>query len=81
MRFGLECAVGLSIALGAACRASTTGDRHSCRLCLRSGLHGRRRPLVALGGTRISSQRPGGGVTMADTEGNEFCIGALAQKA
>ena len=35
------------------------------------------REIVLLGGTRISGPRPGGGVTMADPEGNEFCIGAF----
>ena len=34
------------------------------------------REIVALGGSRISEPRRGGGVTMADPEGNEFCIGA-----
>ena len=33
--------------------------------------------IVALGGTKLSEPRPGGGVTMADPEGNEFCIGAF----
>lgn len=33
--------------------------------------------IVALGGTRLGEPRPGGGVTMADPEGNEFCIGAF----
>ena len=35
------------------------------------------RQILALGGNRVSSPRPGGGVTMADPEGNEFCIGAF----
>ena len=35
------------------------------------------REIVALGGSRISEPRRGGGVTMADPEGNEFCIGAF----
>ena len=35
------------------------------------------RKIVALGGSRISEPRHGGGVTMADPEGNEFCIGAF----
>ena len=35
------------------------------------------REIVSLGGSRISEPRPGGGVTMADPEGNEFCIGAF----
>ena len=35
------------------------------------------REIVSLGGRRISEPRPGGGVTMADPEGNEFCIGAF----
>ena len=35
------------------------------------------RRIVALGGSRVSGPRPGGGVTMADPEGNEFCIGAF----
>jgi len=33
--------------------------------------------IVALGGSQISGLRIGGGVTMADPEGNEFCIGAF----
>ena len=33
--------------------------------------------IVALGGKLISGPRPGGGVTMVDPEGNEFCIGAF----
>ncbi len=33
--------------------------------------------IEALGGRRISEPRPGGGVTMADPEGNEFCIGSF----
>ncbi len=32
--------------------------------------------IVELGGSQISEPRVGGGVTMADPEGNEFCIGA-----
>lgn len=35
------------------------------------------REIVSLGGSRIGGPRPGGGVTMADPEGNEFCIGAF----
>ena len=35
------------------------------------------RAIVALGGSRASEPRPGGGVTMVDPEGNEFCIGAF----
>ena len=35
------------------------------------------REIESLGGRRISEPRPGGGVTMADPEGNEFCIGAF----
>ncbi len=35
------------------------------------------REIVALGGRRASEPRPGGGVTMADPEGNEFCIAAF----
>lgn len=33
--------------------------------------------IEALGGRRISEVRDSGGVTMADPEGNEFCIGAF----
>lgn len=33
------------------------------------------RQIVELGGSRVSEPRQGGGVTMADPEGNEFCIG------
>ena len=32
--------------------------------------------VVELGGKHVSEPRPGGGVTMADPEGNEFCVGA-----
>ena len=35
------------------------------------------RAIVALGGSRASEPRPGGGVTVADPEENEFCIGAF----
>ena len=35
------------------------------------------REIVALGGSRASEPSPGGGVTMTDPEGNEFCIGAF----
>ena len=35
------------------------------------------RQIVALGGSSVSGPRPGGGVTMADPEGNEFCLGAF----
>ncbi len=33
--------------------------------------------IIALGGSRLGEPREGGGVTMADPEGNEFCIGAF----
>ena len=33
--------------------------------------------IVELGGSRVSRPRQGGGVTMADPEGNEFCIGSF----
>ena len=33
--------------------------------------------IVALGGIQLGDPRPGGGVSMADPEGNEFCIGAF----
>ena len=33
--------------------------------------------ILASGGSRISEPRVGGGVTMADPEGNEFCIGSF----
>ena len=35
------------------------------------------RKIVALGGSLVGMPRPGGGVTMADPEGNEFCVGAF----
>ena len=35
------------------------------------------RQVVALGGSSMSGPRPGGGVTMADPEGNEFCLAAF----
>ncbi len=33
--------------------------------------------IVELGGSQASGPRQGGGVTMADPEGNEFCIGSF----
>ena len=33
--------------------------------------------IVELGGSRVSNPRIGGGDTMADPEGNEFCIGSF----
>ena len=33
--------------------------------------------IVTLGGTKISEPCIGGGVTMADPEGNKFCIGTF----
>ena len=33
--------------------------------------------IVELGGKQLSAPRVGGGVTMSDPEGNEFCIGAF----
>ena len=33
--------------------------------------------IIDLGGSQISEPRIGGGVTMADPEGKEFCIGAF----
>ncbi len=35
--------------------------------------------IVELGGRQISEPRPGGGVTMAYPEGNEFCIGSFTR--
>ena len=35
------------------------------------------RQILALGGSQVNSPCPGGGVTMADPEGNEFCVGAF----
>ena len=35
------------------------------------------RQIIAIGGSQVSEIRPGGGVTCADPEGNEFCIGAF----
>lgn len=35
------------------------------------------RQIVALGGSSVSGPRPSGGVTIADPEGNEFCLGAF----
>ena len=35
------------------------------------------RQVVELGGRRIGDPRQGGGVTMADPEGNEFCLGSF----
>ena len=35
------------------------------------------RRIVELGGSLVSEPRQGGGVTMADPEGNEFCIGSF----
>ena len=33
--------------------------------------------ITTLGGRKLSGPRPGGGVTMTDPEGNEFCIGSF----
>jgi len=33
--------------------------------------------IIELGGVQLNEPRAGGGVTMADPEGNEFCIGAF----
>ena len=33
--------------------------------------------VLAIGGSRVSGSRSGGAVTMADPEGNEFCLGAF----
>jgi predicted enzyme related to lactoylglutathione lyase len=33
--------------------------------------------IIKLGGSQLTEPRVGGGVTMADPEGNEFCIGAF----
>ena len=35
------------------------------------------RRIVELGGSPVTEPRQGGGVTMADPEGNEFCIGSF----
>ncbi|MCY4623808.1 MAG: VOC family protein [Chloroflexi bacterium] len=35
------------------------------------------RKIIVLGGSQVGEIRPGGGVTCADPEGNEFCIGAF----
>lgn len=35
------------------------------------------RRIVELGGSLVSESRQGGGVTMGDPEGNEFCIGSF----
>lgn len=35
------------------------------------------RRIMELGGSLVSEPRQGGGVTMADPEGNEFCIGSF----
>ena len=35
--------------------------------------------IVQLGGKQVSEPRRGGGVTMADPDGNEFCIGSFAR--
>ena len=35
------------------------------------------RRIEELGGSRVGEARQGGGVTMADPEGNEFCIGSF----
>ena len=35
------------------------------------------RRIVELGGSQASGSRSGGGVTMTDPEGNEFCIGSF----
>ena len=33
--------------------------------------------VMRLGGRQLGDPRPGGGVTMADPEGNEFCLGSF----
>lgn len=35
--------------------------------------------IIELGGQQVSEPRSGGGVTMADPDGNEFCIGAFSR--
>lgn len=35
--------------------------------------------VIRLGGRQLGEHRPGGGVTMADPEGNEFCLGAFTR--
>ena len=52
--------------------------KNRCHMCfIVSDVDEEVRKIIALGGSRISNPRPGGGVTMADPEGNEFCIGAI----
>ena len=52
--------------------------KNRCHMCfIVSDVGEEVRKIIALGGSRISNPRPGGGVTMSDPEGNEFCIGAF----
>ena len=52
--------------------------KNRCHMCfIVSDVDEEVRKIIALGGSRISNPRPGGGVTMSDPEGNEFCIGAF----
>ena len=52
--------------------------KNRCHLCfVVSDVEGAVRQIVELGGSTVSEPRQGGGVTMADPEGNEFCIGSF----
>ena len=52
--------------------------KNRCHLCfVVADVQEAIRQIELLGGTQVSVPRVGGGVTMADPEGNEFCIGAF----
>ena len=52
--------------------------KNRCHMCfIVSDVDEAVRQIVALGGSVASGPRSGGGVTMADPEGNEFCVGAF----
>ncbi len=53
--------------------------KNRCHLCFFVDNVGEAvRQIEELGGTFLSGPRPGDGVTMADPEGNEFCIGPFS---
>ena len=52
--------------------------KNRCHLCfVVTEVDDAARRIRSLGGCKVSGPRTGGGVTMADPEGNEFCIGAF----
>ena len=52
--------------------------KNRCHICfVVSDVDEAIRRIEAVGGSRVSEARSGGGVIMADPEGNEFCIGCF----